>query len=148
MNALIFEQDVLDFEIETADSRLLNILEGFLEEELSRRRANPDLIQRVRRWVLDALSSGVPGIAEVAQTAGLSVRTLQRRLGEQGTTYNKLVDDLRYDLSLQYLEASNVSVSEIAFLLGYSEASAFDRAFRRRTGVSPMEFRRRLHSSA
>lgn len=148
LNALIFEQDVLDFEIETADSRLLNILEGFLEEELSRRRANPDLIQRVRRWVLDALSSGVPGIAEVAQTAGLSVRTLQRRLGEQGTTYNKLVDDLRYDLSLQYLEASNVSVSEIAFLLGYSEASAFDRAFRRRTGVSPMEFRRRLNSSA
>ena len=148
LNALIFDPAVLDVEIGTADSRLLRILEGFLEEELSRRRANPDLVQRVRRRVLDSLSSGVPGIGEVAQSAGMSVRTLQRRLGDQGVTYNRLVDDLRHDLSLQYLEARGVSVSEIAFLLGYSEASAFDRAFRRRTGLSPLEYRRRLDSAA
>jgi len=148
MNAMIFDQDVLDVEIPSADSRLLRILEGFLEEELSRRRADPDLVQRVRRQVLDSLGSGVPGIAEVASSAGMSVRTLQRRLGEQGLTYNKLVDDLRHELSLQYLEAREVSISEIAFLLGYSEASAFDRAFRRRSGVSPLEFRRRLGGAA
>ncbi len=148
MNAMIFDQKVLDIEIPSADSRLLRILEGFLEEELSRRRADPDLVQRVRRQVLDALGSGVPGIAEVASSAGMSIRTLQRRLGEQGLTYNKLVDDLRHELALQYLEAREVSISEIAFLLGYSEASAFDRAFRRRSGVSPLEFRRRLGKAA
>ena len=148
MNAMIFEQEVLDVVIPSADIRLLRILEGFLEEELSRRRADPDLVQRVRRQVLDALGGGVPGIAEVASAAGMSVRTLQRRLGEQGLTYNKLVDDLRHELALQYLEARGVSVSEIAFLLGYSEASAFDRAFRRRSGVSPLEFRRRLGGAA
>ncbi len=148
MNAMIFDQQVLDIEIPSADSRLLRILEGFLEEELSRRRADPDLVQRVRRQVLDALGTGVPGIAEVAAAAGMSIRTLQRRLGEQGLTYNKLVDDLRHELALQYLEAREVSISEIAFLLGYSEASAFDRAFRRRSGVSPLEFRRRLAGTA
>ena len=148
INAMIFDQEVLDIEIPTADGRLLRILEGFLEEELSRRRADPDLVQRVRRQVLDALGSGVPGIAEVASSAGMSIRTLQRRLGEQGLTYNKLVDDLRHELSLQYLEAREVSISEIAFLLGYSEASAFDRAFRRRSGVSPLEFRRKLGDAA
>ncbi|MDJ0946255.1 MAG: AraC family transcriptional regulator [Kiloniellales bacterium] len=147
MNAMIFDQEVLEAEIPTADSRLLRILEGFLEEELSRRRADPDLVQRVRRQVLDAIGTGVPGIAEVASAAGMSIRTLQRRLGEQGLTYNKLVDDLRHELALQYLEAREVSISEIAFLLGYSEASAFDRAFRRRSGLSPLEFRRRLGSA-
>ncbi len=148
MNAMIFDQEVLKAEIAAADSRLLRILEGFLEEELSRRRADPDLVQRVRRQVLDTLASGVPSIAEVASAAGMSIRTLQRRLGEQGLTYNKLVDDLRHELSLQYLEARDVSISEIAFLLGYSEASAFDRAFRRRSGHSPLEHRRRLTGQA
>ncbi len=148
MNAMVFGQEVLDVEIPTADSRLLRILEGFLEEELSRRRADPDLVQRVRRQVLDALGSGVPGIAEVASAAGMSIRTLQRRLGEQGLTYNRLVDDLRHELSLQYLEARDVSISEIAFLLGYSESSAFDRAFRRRSGLSPLEHRRRIGGAA
>lgn len=147
-NVLAFGQEVLNATIQAADSRLLRILEGLMEEQLSRRRSDNDLVERVRRQVLEALHSGAPAIGEVAAAGGMSTRTLQRRLAEEGLTYNKLVDDLRYDLALEYLQEQSLSISEIAFLLGYSEASAFDRAFRRNSGLSPLEYRRQIRPSA
>ena len=63
-----------------------------------------------------------------------------------GWTYNRVVDELRYDLVLEYLEEDSLSISEIAFLLGYSEISAFDRAFRKRSHLAPLAFRRQLRT--
>ncbi len=98
-------------------------------------------IDRVRQDVARALPDGHPSIGLVAQQLSLSVRTLQRRLVEQGVVYRGLVDDVRRELALGYLADPALSLTELAFLLGYSELSAFDRAFRRWTGTSPGAFR-------
>ncbi len=74
---------------------------------------------------------------------GLSRRTLQRRLAEQGITYKRLVDETREALARRYLENPQRSLTEITFLLGFSEQSAFTRAFRRWHGESPSDYRRR-----
>ena len=71
----------------------------------------------------------------------MSVRTLARRLGELGVSFAQILDELRYDLALRYLRDPNLSLSQIAFLLGYSELSAFSHAFRRWTKTTPGEWR-------
>ena len=82
-----------------------------------------------------------PGL--VARALGVSVRSLQRRLAEEGRSYHGLVDETRKDAAERYLSNSSLSIGEVAFLLGYSEAAAFHRAFRRWSGATPQEFRRR-----
>ena len=68
---------------------------------------------------------------------GLSHDTLYRKLKEEGVTYEKLLDELRHKMALHYLNGKKVSVNETAYLVGFSDASAFSRAFRRWTGASP-----------
>jgi AraC-like DNA-binding protein len=81
-------------------------------------------------------------LTAIAQHLGYAPRTLQRKLEEAGTSYHALLDDMRRELSIYYLREAHIAVSEVAFLLGFSETSAFHRAFRRWMGVSPGEFRR------
>ena len=71
----------------------------------------------------------------------MSVRTLARQLGDLGVSFAQILDELRHDLAVRYLQDPNVSLSQIAFLLGYSELSAFSHAFRRWTGTTPGEWR-------
>jgi len=77
----------------------------------------------------------------VARTLGLSERTLTRKLADEGATYERVVDQLRQSLALEYLKEPSVSLSQIAWLLGYEEATSFNHAFRRWTGRSPSETR-------
>jgi AraC-like DNA-binding protein len=77
----------------------------------------------------------------VAKNLALSVRTLSRRLADEGTTYAEIVDDLRRSLALQYLKEPGMSVSQIAWLLGYEGSTSFNHAFRRWTGQSPSAVR-------
>jgi AraC-like DNA-binding protein len=72
----------------------------------------------------------------------MSRRTLERRLSEEGTTYRDLVEGLRRGLAEQFLVEPRVAIAEVAFLLGFSEASAFHRAFKRWTGKTPTDYRR------
>ncbi len=71
----------------------------------------------------------------------MSVRTLHNRLAESGTTYQQLLDRTRRELAEQYMQQPNISVSEVAYLLGFSDCSNFSRAFHRWTGQSPSDFR-------
>jgi AraC-like DNA-binding protein len=71
----------------------------------------------------------------------MSRRTLQRKLADAETTYLKLVDDTRRDLALRYIEDPRRSITDITFTLGFSQHSAFTRAFKRWTGVAPTEYR-------
>lgn len=100
-----------------------------------------DLVDRVRQELWAMLPGGRPDLWRTASEIGISARTLQRRLGEQGTSFSKVLDDLRRELSDELLADRKLAVSEVAFLLGYSEPSAFQRAFRRWRGVSPRRFR-------
>jgi AraC-like DNA-binding protein len=83
----------------------------------------------------------VPSLATVASELAMSERSIQRALGEEATSFRQLVDEVRKELALEHLGRPGASAADVAFLLGFSEPSAFTRAFRRWTGSSPTQFR-------
>ena len=137
-NSLTFSHRQLGLPIATADERLHGLLIKYCEEILaSRQDSSPDLRHRVETIITKLLCRGEAETEMVAHELGMSVRTLARRLGDLGVTYAQILDELRHDLALRYLRDPNLSLSQIAFLLGYSELSAFSHAFRRWTRTTP-----------
>jgi AraC-like DNA-binding protein len=100
-----------------------------------------DLAPRVEEVVRARLGSFDPSVDGVAKALGISSRTLQRRLQTQGTSLRAVVGEARKRIAIAELEKPETTITDIAFLLGFSETSAFDRAFRRWTGASPSAFR-------
>ena len=101
-----------------------------------------NIIDRVTAVIVDMLPSG--GVVEesVAKTLNMSVRSLQRRLQQVGTTFRTLFETARRDLASTYVEDPEIELVEVAFLLGFSDQSAFSRAFKRWTGHTPSEARK------
>lgn len=102
---------------------------------------------RVRAALLERLSSGSPTAARLAEDLGMSERSLRRALADEGTSYRALLAELRRDAAMELFQ-SNTSVTEAAFLLGFSETSALSRAFRRWTGTSTRTARIRAAGSS
>jgi AraC-like DNA-binding protein len=127
-----------------ADPHLNELLSAYCEEALSRRRTSHGTLQsRVENLIVPLLPHGEARAAEVARRLGMSQRTLARRLSLEGLTFAGIVDNLRSDLATRYLSDADLSVSQVAWLLGYRELSAFTHAFKRRTGMTPREMRSR-----
>lgn len=100
-----------------------------------------DIVARTRAAIVEHLSSGHCTRGQVARDLGLSQTVLQQRLGERGTGFHELMDVTRHELAIGYLRQSGLSITEIAFLLGFADASNFSRAFKRWTGKAPSNFR-------
>jgi len=96
----------------------------------------------LEKLIQDALPSGIPNLTQLGENLGMSNRTLTRRLSENSIKFRDLVKDTQQNLSTDLLKNSSRSVGEIAFLTGFSEQSAFNRAFKRWTGKSPVEYRK------
>jgi AraC-like DNA-binding protein len=96
---------------------------------------------RVRRVLLEELELGEPTLPRLAARLRMSERTLQRRLGGEGTSVQALLDEVRRQISLRRLAESNQSIAEISYLLGFAEVRAFHRAFKRWTGSTPAAYR-------
>ena len=94
--------------------------------------------------IAKSLSEGIPRVADVARTLGLSVRSLHRRLAQDGLSFRMLTEETRKELAEGLLRDERYSLSEIAFLTGFSEQSAFNRAFKRWIGRSPAQHRKLL----
>jgi AraC-like DNA-binding protein len=140
-NAFVLSARDADRPLPSANRQLAALFDRMLVEELARL-DKADIVSRCRAAVLEQLPSG-EGTAEVtARQLHMSPRTLQRKLSEANTTYLQLVDDARKDLALRYIEDPRRSVTDITFSLGFSQPSAFTRAFRRWTGRSPSDYRR------
>ena len=105
----------------------------------------PALQTQTKNEIARALSEGLPKMAEIARRLGLSVRSFHRRLSEQGVSFQTLTEETRRDIALGMLKDDRYALSEIAFLTGYSEQSAFNRAFKRWTGSTPATYRRNAH---
>jgi len=116
------------------------VFDRMLAEELSRLDKS-DVVSRCRAEVLQHIESGEMTEQDMAKQLHMSRRTLQRRLAEADTTYLRLVDETRKDLALRFMEDATRSITDVAFTLGFSQHSAFTRAFRRWTGVNPTEYR-------
>jgi AraC-like DNA-binding protein len=125
-----------------ADPHLNEMLVRYCEEALaSRPCAAVPVRADVENAITPLLPHGRPAITTVARRLGMSTRTLARRLAAEGLTFAQVLDELRTNLAWRYLSEQDLSMSRIAWLLGYQEVSAFTHACRRWTGKSPTEIR-------
>lgn len=135
-NCLVFRATDLDAQLPTANPVLLRVNEQVLTDYMARLERSEVTVQ-VQAKLIQLLPSGAVGESSVARALNLSLRSMQRKLKARGVTFRKLLDDTRGQLAEQYLKDSTLSVSEIAYLLGFAEVSSFSRAFRRWTGRAP-----------
>jgi AraC-like DNA-binding protein len=142
-NALIMPASLLDVACERADVALFGMLDRYAADRLERAPKSASVADRARAALGTALRNGEPSATYVANRLKMSVRTLNRALASEQTSYRHLLEQLRRDLAMRYLADPRLSVTEVAFLLGFSELSAFHRAFRRWTSVTPSAFRAR-----
>lgn len=138
---LVFDAADLEHPVLQADRSLLPVIERHLDELLVRPSWDRGWLDDVRTTIASSLCDGRPKIGTIARQLGTSVRTFQRRLGEHAVTFKGLVEDVRRELSLRYVANDAVGLTEVAFLVGYSDLSAFGRAFRRWTGSTPLAMR-------
>jgi AraC-like DNA-binding protein len=125
-----------------SDEKLHHIVKNVFGIVPNNRTANSAFIDRVRKIILDTLKDGTPQLKQVALLSGLGPRTLERRLRKAGLDFTGLVDETRRRLAIDLLSDSQHKLTDIAFALGYSEVSAFNRAFKRWTNCTPLNFRR------
>ena len=139
-NTFVLSAKDADRPLPSANRQLAAVFDRMLTEELAQLDKS-DVVSRTRAAVLEHLSSGEGTAEDTAKQLHMSSRTLQRKLAEANTTYLQLVDDTRKDLALRYIEDPRRSVTDITFSLGFSQPSAFTRAFKRWTGRSPSGYR-------
>lgn len=139
---LVFPRAALEASLVSSDPALLAILTRAADELTRTLATDPSIAARVKRALHDLLRSADAQIDDVARRLGLTGRSLQRRLKDEGTTFADLRDTVRHELARRYLD-DGLAIAEISFLLGFSEPSAFFRAFKRWTGEAPLAHRRR-----
>lgn len=102
----------------------------------------PDTVaRRLRRALEQCLPNGEPSAESLAHGLHLSLRSLQRHLSEEGSSYEQVLAETRHALAMQHLQAQDCSISEVAYLLGFADSSSFSRAFKRWSGQSPSQYR-------
>lgn len=140
-NALALNSSYLDLLTSAADERLLRILKDYSATILRQRPERRDLKHDVEHVVARLLSSGAVTTRSVAAELAMSERTMARRLADEGASFRQIFDEVRRGLAMRYMKEPGIRPSQVASLLGYSEPSAFNHAFRRWTGQSPKGFR-------
>ena len=141
-NSFEFKNTDLELPLISADKQLLKVLQDYGDQVLSEKKQSlPGLVFEVERVIADQLAQGAANLENVAAQLGMSPRTLSRKLAAEGTSFFRVLEDLRKSLSKSYLKDSDLVLAEIAFLLGYSGLSSFNDAFKRWTGHSPGQFR-------
>lgn len=140
-NRIHLNKSVLDLPIISADQSLFNALESNLAEQLKIRSDEDDLIKKVNHLISVSLGDGGADIRATAKKLGVSQRTLQRRLANEGYVFSEMVERIRRAIALEYVEFSNFSLTDIALMVGYGDQSSLTRAVRRWSGKSPQQIR-------
>jgi AraC-like DNA-binding protein len=144
VDEILFAHRTRELRIIRSDPFLNKLLVGMCEEVLARRpRVAEPFVARVENALAPLLPHGDARATQVASRLGFSQRTFARRLSEEGLTFSGVLNRLRLDLARRYLVDEKLSISKVAWLLGYQEVGAFSHAFRRWTGRSPSDFARR-----
>ena len=140
-DALLVSGDSIEVPNKLGDETIASFFDRHLEQKLALLSGDEGLELSVRRVVANVLSEGVPTLSLIATEMGMGTRTLQRRLSEQGLSFQNVVDMARKDLAQRLLKETEYSLAEVAFLTGFSEQSGFTRAFKRWAGQTPRSFR-------
>jgi AraC-like DNA-binding protein len=133
----------LDAPVRSANPSLLRAFEAHAEAMLAGMDTQGSKAHQVAQVLAERLKGAVPPLSEVARELAMSDRNLQRALRNDGTSFQKLLDQVRRDLAISHLANPATSSGQVGFLLGFSEPSAFHRAFRRWTGKAPSAYRAR-----
>ena len=146
VHALVIATSDLDMPLTASDPGLLHVLQDHVEERLRRSPKAPvaSFVDELRQQMTSIIHSGNLGIESLAARLNIPARTLQRRLQEHGLSYVALLSTTRCELAKRFLADPQLALSEITFLIGYSEQSVFNRAFRDWTGKTPLNYRREL----
>jgi len=139
-NALVLPAALLDLPCHRTDPSLLSLLDRYAADRLGVPRP-ATFADRAREALAEELQGGHVTARGLAVRLSVSVRTLHRALAAEGTSHRRLLNQLRLDIAERHLMDDRMSVAEIAFLVGFSEISAFHRAFKRWTGRTPVTFR-------
>lgn len=142
-NSITFRNEDLELPFISYDEAMWNYFEPELTKRLAELDVDESISARVRSALTELLPGGACGIEDVAEKLGLSKRTLQRKLSDEGTTFQKQLNSTREMLALHYIRNTDISTNDIAFLLGYQEINSFLRAFTIWTGMNVSDFRKR-----
>lgn len=146
-DAIVLAPDLLDLQLQRPEPELCAVLERHAQAQMTTlSTAAASVEERVMAAVMAELSRGVPSVSVAAKRLGMSGRTLQRRLQESGAAYSDMVERARDRLSRAYLADPQIGLAEVGYLLGFSDPSAFYRAFRRWSGETPGAYRARLRA--
>lgn len=144
----VFPLSMRNAPIVSADPHLNELLTKYCEEALAHRRTNRSSVGiSVENAIAVLLPHGQAQMSIIARNLGTSERTLERRLASEGLTFTGVLDDLRCDLAKRHLADRDLTISQVAWLIGYGEVSAFSNAFKRWTGMSPRAFRQQNSKS-
>jgi AraC-like DNA-binding protein len=140
---LVFDEAVLALPMVHRNAQLLSVLVPGLEGAIAQDERARTLADDVRAALSESMSGDRPTITKVARSLGMSARTMQRRLGELGTTYQDVLDAVRRGSARRLLADTHLAIGEVAFLLGFEEVNSFVRAFQAWEGTTPVKWRER-----
>lgn len=141
INRIVFDATCLDWAVRSANTNLLSVFELHAAAMLSAQNQGQNYTSKVIEAITQSLQGEMPLIDAIARNLMISVRQLQRELQAENTSYQQLLDQTRQQLAHMHLNNPETSINDVAFLLGFSEPSAFHRAFKRWTGQTPRSYR-------
>lgn len=144
-NEFIFSREFMDIPIPTANPEIARMNEQLLTEYLAKLKKD-DIVNAVLKKIAELMPTAEPSQEKVAAELGMSTRSLHRKLKEKGVSYKTILDDTRKHLALQLIKQSNLSITEIAYQLGFFDSSSFSRSFKRWSGLSPSHYRNKQTS--
>lgn len=140
-NTIIFRASDATAPFVTRNAELLDLLAPQFEEQLRQYKAEDSFIELVHRAIQDRLTGQRPSIDAIAHVLHMSPRTLQRRLQESGSSFQRVLDEARHQMARYYLSNSVLELNEAAYLLGFEDPNSFGRAFRAWEGMPPSDWR-------
>ena len=147
-NAIVFRATDAQRPFVTRNAELLGILAPQFEKELKQESGDESLVERARLAVQQKLTGRRPTIEDIADALHISSRTLQRRLQDAGSSFQRVLEEARHHLARHYLNNSGLELNEAAYLLGYENANSFVRAFRTWEGIPPARWREKQRAEA
>ncbi|MEH1712603.1 AraC family transcriptional regulator [Acinetobacter pittii] len=141
-----YSNEMLHIPLKSPDATLIAILEQHADRLLAQLPQQQEIVEQVRHLITRDLHEGEPNIERISEKLHCSSRTLQRRLQEVGTNFRHELNLVRYELASSYLQDPRLQIMEIAILLGYSEHSAFTRAFKEWSGHSPQQAKDKMNN--
>jgi AraC-like DNA-binding protein len=146
---LIYDEETTRLPVQGANAKLLPVLELACQKVLGPPTAKgQDLVREVRQLIIERLPTASTNFDAIAEVLKMSSKTLERRLGERGQSFSALLDATRYETVKHYLEETDMGLSQVAYMAGYTDPATLVRAFKRWTGDTPMQFREKRRDSA